>query len=146
MKNNNTVVITTAQALTDKQRAIVKELITQKIGTAFTIDEVVDSTVVGGIRIQLGSQEFDATISGTLEKIESLLEVIEVTTASKLTASQQKLLRDSLQKKLGRPSEIVQIVDPSVIAGVRLRVGSKEYDGTFKKSLEKLQATLTSEL
>lgn len=146
MKNSTNVIITTAQALTEKQRVIVKELITQKIGATFTIEEIVDATVVGGVRIQLGSQEFDATISGTLEKIESLLEVIEVTTANKLTTVQQKLLRDSLQKKLGKPSEIVEIVDPSVIAGVRLRVGSKEYDGTFKKSLEKLQATLISVL
>ena len=146
MKNSTNVIITTAQALTEKQRVIVKELITQKIGATFTIEEIVDATVVGGVRIQLGSQEFDATISGTLEKIESLLEVIEVTTANRLTTVQQKLLRDSLQKKLGKPSEIVEIVDPSVIAGVRLRVGSKEYDGTFKKSLEKLQATLISVL
>ena len=146
MKNSNAVVITTAQALTSKQRAIVKELITQKIGSTFTIEEIVDPAVVGGIRIQLGGQEFDATISGTLEKIESLLEVIQVTTANKLTTSQQKMLKDTLEKKLGRQSEIVEIVDPSVIAGVRLRVGSKEYDGTFRKSLEKLQTTLTSEL
>jgi F0F1-type ATP synthase delta subunit len=146
MKTKKTVIITTAQKLTDKQRSILKELIAQKIGTAIAIDEIVDTSVIGGIRIQLGTQEFDATISGTLEKVDSLLEVIEVTTADPLSASQRKSLKDSLQKKLGRPAEMIEIVDPSVIAGLRLRVGSKEYDGTFKKRLEKLQATLKSEL
>ena len=146
MKTTNTVVITTAQKLTDKQRSILKELITQKIGSTFSIDEVIDTAVIGGIRIQLGSQEFDATISGTLEKVESLLEIIEVTTADALSPNQRKLLSISLQKKLGRPAEIIEIVDPSMIAGLRLRVGSKEYDGTIKKRLEKLQAKLKSEL
>jgi F0F1-type ATP synthase delta subunit len=146
MKTKKTVIITTAQKLTDKQRSILKELIAQKIGTAIAIDEIVDTSVIGGIRIQLGTQEFDATISGTLEKVDSLLEVIEVTTADPLSASQRKSLKDSLQKKLGRPAEMIEIVDPSMIAGLRLRVGSKEYDGTFKKRLEKLQATLKSEL
>ncbi|MBP9781704.1 F0F1 ATP synthase subunit delta [Candidatus Woesebacteria bacterium] len=146
MKTTKTVIITTAQKLTDKQRSILKELIAQKIGTAIAIDEIVDTSVIGGIRIQLGNQEFDATISGTLEKVDSLLEVIEVTTADPLSASQRKSLTDSLQKKLGRPAEMIEIVDPSMIAGLRLRVGSKEYDGTFKKRLEKLQATLKSEL
>lgn len=146
MKTTNTVVITTAQKLTDKQRSILKELITQKIGSTFSIDEVIDTAVIGGIRIQLGSQEFDATISGTLEKVESLLEIIEVTTADALSSNQRKFLSNSLQQKLGRPAEIIEIVDPSMIAGLRLRVGSKEYDGTIKKRLEKLQAKLKSEL
>ncbi len=146
MKPTNTVVITTAQKLTDKQRSILKELITQKIGSTFAIDEVIDTAVIGGIRIQLGSQEFDATISGTLEKVESLLEIIEVTTADALSPNQRKILASSLQKKLGRPAEIIEIVDPSMIAGLRLRVGSKEFDGTIKKRLEKLQAKLKSEL
>lgn len=146
MKTTNTVVITTAQKLTVKQRSILKELITQKIGSSFVIDEVIDVTVIGGIRIQLGSQEFDATISGTLEKVESVLEIIEVTTADALSPNQRKTLTSSLQKQLGRPADIIEIVDPSMIAGLRLRVGSKEYDGTIKKRLEKLQAKLKSEL
>ncbi len=146
MKNKTVVIITTAQTLTDKQRSVVKELMTRKIGSSFAIEEIVDATVVGGIRIQLGGQEFDATISGKLEKVESLLEVVEITTATKLTSTQRTMLKETLQNKLGKQSDLIEIVDPSVIAGVRLRVGSKEYDGTFKKSLEKLQATLTSEL
>lgn len=146
MKTTNTVVITTAQKLTVKQRSILKELITQKIGSSFVIDEVIDVTVIGGIRIQLGSQEFDTTISGTLEKVESVLEIIEVTTADALSPNQRKTLTSSLQKQLGRPADIIEIVDPSMIAGLRLRVGSKEYDGTIKKRLEKLQAKLKSEL
>lgn len=146
MKTTNTVVITTAQKLTAKQRSILKELIAQKIGSAFVIDEVIDTAVIGGIRIQLGGQEFDATISGTLEKVESILEIIEVTTADALTPDQRKILTSALQKQLGRPADIIEIVDPSMIAGLRLRVGSKEYDGTIKKRLEKLQAKLKSEL
>lgn len=146
MKTKNLVTITTAQKLTPKQRSIVKELIGKRIGDTFETEEVVDPSVVGGIRIKLGEQEFDATIRGTLEKVDSLLEVIEVTTADPLTEIQRKRLRAALEAKLQRPFDLIEVVEPSVIAGLRLRVGSREFDGTYRKQLDRLQSKLTNEL
>ncbi|MCA9373176.1 F0F1 ATP synthase subunit delta [Candidatus Woesebacteria bacterium] len=140
------VVVTTAHKLSDSQKSVVKTLITKKLGSGFEIKEVVDTSVVGGVRITLGSQNFDATISGTLEKIDSLLEAVEVTSAIPLTTTQRKLIHDGLKQKMGKSLEMVEIVDPTVIAGVRVRLGSREFDGTYQKQLEKLATTLTSEL
>lgn len=146
MKTNNTVLITTAQKLSDAQRASLKKIISKKIGSTFELTEIVDPVVIGGVKIKLGEQEYDVTISGSLEKVDSILEVVEVTTADPLTQSQTKTLRSGLEQKLGRAFELVQKVDPSVLAGLRLRVGSKEFDGTIKKQLEKLSLKITNQL
>ena len=69
------------------------------------------SVVSGSPRIT----NFDATISGTLEKIDSLLEAVEVTSAIPLTTTQRKLIHDGLKQKMGKSLEMVEIVDPTVI-------------------------------
>ncbi len=63
------ITITTAHKLTTEQLSTVKELITSKIGDS-EYEQIVDESVLGGIRLTLGGQDFDATIAGKLEKLE----------------------------------------------------------------------------
>lgn len=136
------VTVTTAQALSDKQRTAVQKLVEVKLGHHCQISEQVDPGVVGGVRIAIGDQLFDATISGKLERLQPLLQVVTVTTAQELTSHQRTKLTKGLESKLSEPFQLKEIVDPAVVGGVRITVGSQEYDGTIRKSLDTLRHSL----
>jgi F0F1-type ATP synthase delta subunit len=134
------VTITTATKLTATQKKHVREELEQKMG-AVTIEEVIDPTVIGGLKITIGNQEFDATVAGKLEKLESHLPVVSVITAIELTAAQRQKIKDSVESKLG-PVTITEVVDPSIIGGIRIVAGSKEVDATVKGRLDRLKQQL----
>lgn len=136
------VTVTTAQKLTAAQRASVHKLVEAKLGRHCTLVEVVDPAVVGGVRIAIGDQLFDATVAGKLERLQPQLQTVSVTTAEPLTANQRTTLTKGLEKSLAEPFQLKEVVDPTVLGGMRLMVGSVEFDGTLRKSLDALRHTL----
>lgn len=68
---------------------------------------------------------------------------VTATTAIELTKNQVDKIT-SIVKKNNKLSEIKlsQVVDPSVIAGIRLTIGSQQYDATVYSKLEKLHKQL----
>lgn len=68
------VTVTTAIELTADQRkdvlatAAAKLDVTQK---EIELEEVVDSTVIGGVRLTLNSRQYDATVQGKLNQLRS---------------------------------------------------------------------------
>ena len=69
-------------------------------------------------------------------------EVAKVTSAKKLTAAQVTSLKTNLKKSLGRPVEVETSVDPDLLGGFVVRVGSRLYDSSLKTKLEDLRLTL----
>lgn len=132
-----TVTITTAQALSKEQLRAVSQLIEQKIGKA-TLVQQVDPKTIGGVRLSIGSQEFDVTVAGKLEKVQQRQTLPTVTTVVPLSSAQKKQIAQVLKEKTGS-EEFESQIDPNIIGGIRLTVNSREYDATIKNKLEQLK-------
>jgi F-type H+-transporting ATPase subunit delta len=68
---------------------------------------------------------------------------VEVTSAYPLEASQQKILTDALNRKLGRDINLTVSEDKSLIGGVVIRAGDLVIDGSVKGYLGELATHLT---
>ena len=66
----------------------------------------------------------------------------QVTTAVALTAAQAKGLQTALRQALGKDPEIETHVDPAILGGVKVRVGSRLYDASLKSKLDSLKFAL----
>jgi len=66
----------------------------------------------------------------------------EVTTAMPLTDAQAKALAAALRTALGKDPEIETRVDPAILGGVKVRVGSRLYDASLKSRLNSLKFAL----
>ncbi len=66
----------------------------------------------------------------------------EVTTAIALTAAQTKGVASALRQALGKDPEITTRVDPAILGGMRVRVGSRLFDASLKSKLDSLKYAL----
>lgn len=69
-------------------------------------------------------------------------QVAKVTSAQKLTAAQLTSLKSNLKKTLGRPVDVETSVDPDLLGGFIVQVGSRLYDSSLKTKLEDLKIAL----
>ncbi|MFZ1721562.1 MAG: F0F1 ATP synthase subunit delta [Microgenomates group bacterium] len=69
---------------------------------------------------------------------------VTITTAIPLSASQRKTVETGLSQKYSKQKVVItEEVDPQVVGGVRIRIGSLEYDRSVVNKLEQLRNTLT---
>ena len=66
----------------------------------------------------------------------------QITSAAKLTAAQSKKVASALKAALGSEVQIENIVDPSIIGGLVVRVGSRMIDTSIKTRLNTLKSML----
>ena len=66
----------------------------------------------------------------------------QVTTAVALSAAQAKGLQAALRASLGKDPEIETRVDPAILGGLKVRVGSRLYDASLKSKLDSLKFAL----
>ena len=66
----------------------------------------------------------------------------QVTTAVAMTAAQAKGLQAALRASLGKDPEIETRVDPAILGGLKVRVGSRLYDASLKSKLDSLKFAL----
>lgn len=66
----------------------------------------------------------------------------EVTSAVALTPEQQRGLQASLRQSLGKDPELTIRVDPAILGGLRVKVGSRLYDASLKGRLDQLKTAL----
>jgi F0F1-type ATP synthase delta subunit len=135
------VTLITASKLTSQQKNTVMEALEQKLGSV-EIEEVVDPTLIGGLKIKIGNQEFDASLSGKLERLETQVAEVIVTTAVELTSEQRKKLTAAIEEKMGT-NRISEVIDPSIIGGIKIIAGSREIDSSVKGKLNKLKQQLS---
>jgi F-type H+-transporting ATPase subunit delta len=140
------VKVTTATKLDGDQARILRQLLTAKLGNKFEIIETIDATNLGGIKIRIGDQEFDLTIAGQLKKIQTQTPIVEITTAAKLTTEQKSKLERGLEKRFGGEYLIKEVIDPSLIGGLSIRINDQEFDGTIKTKLQKLHQQIKNNL
>jgi F-type H+-transporting ATPase subunit delta len=65
-----------------------------------------------------------------------------VTTAVALTSAQSESLASALRSALGKDPQIESRVDPAILGGVKVRVGSRLYDSSLKSKLDSLKFAL----
>lgn len=65
--------------------------------------------------------------------------VAEIITSSPLKADAKAKILAELKKQEGREMEIVEKVDPSLIGGLIVRVGDKQYDGSISRKISDLK-------
>jgi F-type H+-transporting ATPase subunit delta len=66
----------------------------------------------------------------------------DVVTAIKLTAAQAKGLKAALAQALGKEPEITTRVDPAILGGIKVRVGSRLFDASLRSKLDSLKFAL----
>jgi len=67
------VTITTAVALTDKQRELIQKSLKSAHPEGLEMVETIDATVLGGVRLRIGSQELDGTLKALLNQVRTTL-------------------------------------------------------------------------
>jgi len=66
----------------------------------------------------------------------------QVVTAVAMTEAQAAALARGLREALGRDPEIETRVDPAILGGVKVKVGSRLYDASLKSKLDSLKLAL----
>ena len=66
----------------------------------------------------------------------------EVVSALPLSAAQTKSIQSALRESLGRDPELTARVDPSILGGLKVKVGSKLFDASLKTKLDQMKFAL----
>ena len=66
----------------------------------------------------------------------------EVVSAQALTAAQMKSIQSALRASLGKDPEMTARVDPSILGGLKVKVGSKLFDASLKTKLDQMKFAL----
>ena len=66
----------------------------------------------------------------------------EVVSAVALTTAQTTHIRSALMKALGKAPEMTARVDPSILGGLKVKVGSKLFDASLKTKLDQMKFAL----
>jgi F-type H+-transporting ATPase subunit delta len=82
-------------------------------------------------------QEFEAAVDQRLGWVPA-----EIRSAQELSTPEKEEVERALGAKLGKSIRAHYEVDPSLLAGIRARVASREYDATLRGKLESLRQQL----
>ncbi|MCA0366461.1 MAG: F0F1 ATP synthase subunit delta [Proteobacteria bacterium] len=66
----------------------------------------------------------------------------EVVSAQPLDAKQLAAIKTALNKSLGKAPELTARVDPSILGGLKVKVGSKLFDASLKTKLDQMKFAL----
>lgn len=66
----------------------------------------------------------------------------EVVSAQTLTAAQLKTIQTTLRTSLGKDPELTTRVDPAILGGLKVKVGSKLFDASLKTKLDQMKFAL----
>ena len=85
------------------------------------------------------SAELDALVAGSQNRLS-----VELTTAHELSDAETRSIVETIEKASGRSVEATRSVDPSLIGGIVLQVGSHRADGSVRGRLERLRHELAT--
>lgn len=96
----------------------------------------------------LGQNGRTADLAGVIAAFEGLyakhtgVVSAEVVSASELTAAQTKAVQAALRQALGKDPELTTRVDPALLGGMKVKVGSKLFDASLKTRLDQMKFAL----
>jgi F-type H+-transporting ATPase subunit delta len=85
------------------------------------------------------SAELDALVAQAQNRL-----TVELTTAHELSDAEAKSIVQQIEKASGRTVEATRSVDPSLIGGIVLRIGSHLADGSVRGRLQRLRHELAT--
>ena len=121
----------------DKGRAL--SALADKAGFSATTRKFIGLLAANG---RVGSLAGVITAFQALSAKKRGLVAAEVTTAVELSNDQQKGLQAALRQALGKDPEITTRVDPAILGGLKVRVGSRLYDASLRSKLDQLKFAL----
>ena len=98
-----------------------------------------------GLLAQNGrARDLPAVIAGfeTLYAKKTGVVAAEVVSAQALTAAQLKSIQTTLRGSLGKDPELTTRVDPAILGGLKVKVGSKLFDASLKTKLDQMKFAL----
>jgi F-type H+-transporting ATPase subunit delta len=87
--------------------------------------------------------EVDAELQALVARAQNRL-AVELTTAHELSDEEARSIVQTIEQASGRTVEATRSVDPSLIGGVVLRIGSFRADGSVRGRLERLRRELAT--
>jgi len=133
----------------------------QRLATSpvFAIDDKVNALTAIAKKAKLGplTTQFIGTVAGNrragelpaiIAAFSKLVaqhrgsQVARVTSAKKLTAAELTSLKSNLKKSLGHAVDVETSVDPELLGGFVVAIGSRLYDSSLKSKLEDLRLAL----
>jgi F-type H+-transporting ATPase subunit delta len=115
-------------------------------------DEIGLHRLVRNFLLVIVSHRRIAEISGMRQQFEAVVDErlgwipADITSAGELTVEQKNEIERALGSKLGKFIRPNYRVDPGLLAGLRARVASKEYDATLRGKLEGMRQRLAAGL
>lgn len=85
------------------------------------------------------SVEYEALLASEQNRL-----AVELTTAYELSDDEARSIVETIEKASGRAVEATRTVDPSIIGGIVLQIGSHRADGSLRGRLERLRHDLAS--
>jgi F-type H+-transporting ATPase subunit delta len=76
-----------------------------------------------------------------VEELEGI-ERVEVVVPASLPKAQRDFLREVLEKQTGKRIELEEKLDPAVLGGMVVKVGSTVYDGSVRTQLSRIRENL----
>ena len=98
-----------------------------------------------GLLTQNGrARDLGAVIAGfeTLYSVHTGVVAAEVVSAVALSIAQTTHIRSALSQALGKAPEMTARVDPSILGGLKVKVGSKLFDASLKTKLDQMKFAL----
>ncbi|MBI4430396.1 MAG: F0F1 ATP synthase subunit delta [Candidatus Omnitrophica bacterium] len=125
----------TAESLTQELESKVQKLAVERAC------EIIQKVLPGKMSSETHSEWVGELLEGPFNELDRMnisesANGIEVVTAFPLKASEKQKLEERLKEKLKKAVKLTEKVDPSLILGVRLKIGQIVMDGSFKFTLE----------
>ena len=133
------------RVLSDRQLPLERRLRVLEAGvfaTAHPATRAALAMLVGAERIGLVDEV--ATALAEQAAAERDRSLAEVRVATPLTTAQADALKAALERKVGTPLELRVVVDPSVVGGVRARIGDTVIDGSVARRIAQLRTRIGS--
>ncbi len=89
-------------------------------------------------------REIASAFNGVLLERMGIAEA-QVTSAAELNAAQRKQMHAALERLTGKKVEAKYSLDPALLGGAVVRIGSTVYDGSVREQLNRLRTRLASE-
>ena len=130
---------TERSGVADASRIAVMDQIADKLGVAPQVKKLV-AMLTQGRRLEL-MKDLTEAFNERLLAHQNIVRA-EVTSAAPLSPEKAKALEESLSKVTGKKVQITSSVDPSLLGGLVVRMGSRQIDTSLKTKLNSLKLAL----
>lgn len=110
-------------------------------GSMLQAVKLLDSVLPEDLRRQIHKRWVGDLIAGNLKQLEHLkvdqaVKEAQVITAFGLSEEEKESLSAKIKEKLGRAMELKEIIDPQMVSGMVVKVGSLVFDGSLKTRIQ----------